>query len=225
MTASQEARIDYHLRELEIARNPECPDRVMPAFAEEDRVILDLGCGIGQTLLVSSGAADGRTLVGLDPDLGCLAYGHRQYSHLRFVNGSGENLPFASGTFDLVVSRVVLPYTHIRATLREIGRVLKTSGKVWLTLHPLSMALDYLGNAARSAELKRVVLGSYVLVNGALLHFFGRQFRFPVDGRYETFQTESGMKRDMKIAGFENVAIRRGRHFLVTGRKASEPVS
>lgn len=220
MALSQE-RIDYHLHELEIAQNPQSPDYLMPAFTDEDRTILDLGCGIGQTLLVAGSSNTGKVLVGLDPDFDSVSYGNGRYPHLSFVNGTGESLPFQSGSFDLVISRVALPYTHIRTTLAEIRRVLKPSGKVWVTLHPLSMALTYLKNALLNFELKRVVLGSYVLLNGALFHLFGRQFRFPVDRRYETFQTESAMAREMRNAGFENIAIKRNRHFLVTARKTA----
>ncbi len=220
MALSQE-RIDYHLHELEIAENPQSPDYVMPAFAEEDRAILDLGCGIGQTLLVAGRSNSGKMLVGLDPDLDSVAYGSGKYPHLSFVNGAGESLPFQSESFDLVISRVALPYTDIRRTLREVRRVLKPSGKVWLTLHPLPMALAYLKKAVLNFEIKRVVLGIYVLANGALFHFLGRQFRFPVDRRQETFQTEAGMTREMRNAGFGNIAIQRNRHFLVTARKTA----
>lgn len=220
MALSQE-RIDYHLHELEIAQNPQSPDHVMPAFTEEDRAILDLGCGIGQTLLVAGSSNSGKMLVGLDLDLESVAYGNGQYPHLNFVNGAGESLPFQSESFDLVISRVALPYTDIRRTLREVRRVLKPTGKVWLTLHPISMALDYLKKALLNLELKRVVLGIYVIANGALFHFFGRQFRFPLDRRYETFQTESGMTREMRNAGFGNIAIQRNRHFLITARKTA----
>jgi ubiquinone/menaquinone biosynthesis C-methylase UbiE len=218
MATSQEARIDYHLRELEIARDPASPDHVMPVFTGEERVILDLGCGIGQTLVVAAGGDRSKVLVGLDPDAAALEYGRKRFSHVHFVNGTAEALPFPAGSFDMVISRVALPYTHIGTTLREVARVMRPAGRLWVTLHSFGMALNYLKNAIFDFKPKRAVLGSYVIANGALLHFLGRQFRFPVDRRYESFQTEAGMRRAARAAGFGNISIRRNRHFLLTAQ-------
>jgi SAM-dependent methyltransferase len=221
MGMSQDARIEYHLRELEIARNPASPDHVMPVITERDRAILDLGCGIGQTLLVAGGRDDGRLLVGLDPDQQALAYGRERFEHLNFVNGAAESLPFQSGLFDLVISRVALPYTDLPLALSEIARVLKPGGRVWLTLHSWSLATRFLSEAVRNFQPKRAALSGYVIANGVCFHLFGRVFRCPVDGRYESFQTEGGMTRALKQAGFGNISARNERHFLITAEKTT----
>ena len=55
--------------------------------------------------------------------------GHRLAPpNIRLVCAAGENLPFADERFDLVFSRVALPYMDINRALREIARVLKRGG-------------------------------------------------------------------------------------------------
>jgi hypothetical protein len=60
-----------------------------------------------------------------------------------------------------------------------------------------------------------------VMLNGAALHLFGRQFDFPGrPGRTEHFQTERGLRRELERAGFTGVSFMHTHdHFLVTARK------
>lgn len=210
--------IAYHLRELEIARNPQSPFHTMPEFSENDQVILDIGCGFGQTFAASK-LERGTLLVGLDIDFEFLSYGHHQFDHINFVNGAAECLPFQSDSFDLVFSRVSLPYTNIPQSLTEIARVLKENGRVWLQLHRFSTTLKELTRSILEFEIKSVVYLIYVIVNGVLFHLFGRQFALPVKGSYESFQTVSGMGRSMKNAGFTEICFLRGRPFICTARR------
>lgn len=211
--------IAYHLKELEIANNPASAHYAMPEFLDTDQAILDIGCGIGQTFVAST-RIHGKLLVGLDINLKCLNYGHRQFDYIAYVNGTAECLPFQAGSFDLLISRVSLPYTNIQRSLSDANRVLKTNGKVWFTLHPFSMAMKHLIGSIRNFEVKGFIHRSYVLVNGLIFHFFGKQFPFIFNKRYESFQTATGMYRAMKHAGFKDIFVgRRGRQFVCTGRK------
>ncbi len=212
-------RIAYHLNELEIARDPASPHRLMPELRGDDRAVLDIGCGIGQTLACLD--AKGKLLVGLDVDLRCLAYGHRLFADLCFVHGAAERLPFRDQAFDLVLSRVSLPYTHIPRALTEIERVLGPDGRVWFALHPLAMAGRDLMNALRRIELRNSVYRTYVVFNGIALHMFGRQFPFLWKRRYESFQSIAGMTKAMRKTGFTDVSFARsGLHLICTARKA-----
>ena len=116
---SKDSPITYHLQELAIARNQKSPFHAMPRFSENDTAILDIGCGIGQTLVASS-LENGKLLVGIDIDLDSLIYGQRQFGYINFVNGTAECLPFQSESFDFVIARVSLPYTNIPKSLGEI---------------------------------------------------------------------------------------------------------
>ena len=86
-------RITYHLRELEIARNPNSEFHYLPEFSKEDLVVLDIGCRIGQTFAAIA-LESATLLVGLDVDLEAQTYGHQQFEHINFVNGTAECLPF-----------------------------------------------------------------------------------------------------------------------------------
>jgi SAM-dependent methyltransferase len=115
--------LDYHLRELAIARDRRDPRRVMPAIEPRHRRILDLGGGAGQTLIAST-LAPGTRAVCADLDLAALALGRRLEGRaLRFVAARGERLPFADGAFDLVTSRhpVTIHWSEITRVLARGG--------------------------------------------------------------------------------------------------------
>src|SRR2546421_12144982 len=127
----------YHVLELQIACNPADTRRVMPKIRPQHRRILDVGCGAGQTL-IASGLAPEVTAIGGDSDARALALGRRLDKRIRFVCAKGESLPLPSNHFDLVISRVSLPYMRRRAALAEMARVLAPGGDAWFVLHPAS---------------------------------------------------------------------------------------
>jgi SAM-dependent methyltransferase len=209
----------YHRCELQIARAPDDPRHIMPPIAERHRHILDVGCGAGQTL-IASGLAPSVFAVGVDIDRGALELGRQLAPDLPFACARGEALPFADATFDLVVSRVALPYMPIARTLAEIRRVLRAGGELWAALHPFGMTVGALAEDIRQLRLRALVQDLYVTINGVALHVSGREFPLPFRRRYESFQTESGMRRILRRAGFERIEIDRSRSFVVTARKA-----
>lgn len=94
-------------------------------------VTLDLGCGAGGVMELFS--SDVARSVGIDPHLSSLRQS-RDVNLLR-ANGDAVALPFASGTFDLVVCSWVLEHVTAPAPVfSEISRVLKVGGHfVFLT--------------------------------------------------------------------------------------------
>src|SRR5690242_7100185 len=113
---------EYHRLELTIASDPQDPRRVLPNVETKHRRILEVGCGAGQTLI---GSSLGKQVlaVGLDTDETAVALGKQLTSTVRFVVGEGESLPFADGSFDLVICRVALPYMRVAKALAEMSRV------------------------------------------------------------------------------------------------------
>ena len=197
----------------------------MPQFSPADRAILDIGCGIGQTF-VAAGLGQDRRLVGLDIDTECLRWARSRFPHIEFIHGNAERLPFPDQSFDLVVSRVTLPYTDIPRSLREIERVLKSGGRAWLTLHSVSKAMKQMKQALRERSIKAVLFQCYVIANGLAFHFFGRLFRFPFNrSRLESFQTERPMRRCLREAGLTDIRVERGRHFVFTASKKGSAAS
>jgi ubiquinone/menaquinone biosynthesis C-methylase UbiE len=190
----------------------------MPAILPKHRRILDVGCGAGQTLIASTLAAD-VVAAGIDIDQEALALGKELTDRVRFVAGSAEALPFADAAFDLVIARVALPLTFVPAAVAEIGRVVAPGGDVWLVLHSLGRTVQLLAGNVRQIQVKRAVYRSYVLANGTFYHLTGRMAPFPSSGRYETFQTDRSIGRELRRAGFGGIRTTRTTHYIVTGTK------
>jgi SAM-dependent methyltransferase len=204
---------DYHLAELKIALDRGDPAHSLPPPMPVACRILDVGCGAGQTLIA---AYPDRISFGLDIDCAALKLGRSLTDRVCFACGAIEALPYREAQFDLVVARVSLPYTNLAASLGEIRRVLKTGGRIWMTLHDFSLVW----NQAKRSGLRGAVFFAYILLNSALFHFTGRQF--PFLGRYESFQTERGIIRALRRNRFDGISIaRRGGIFQVTATVVS----
>jgi len=210
---------DYHQLELAIATDPDDTRRVMPVVATSHGRILDVGCGAGQTLIGSNLSPD-VFAVGIDVDHGALALGKYLNPAIHFVNGRGESLPFKNRFFDLVICRVSLPYMHISRALSEMARVTAVGGDLWLVLHPFSMTAKELRTNLTRLQLKAAVYRLWVLINGFSLNILGKQLHWPGnETHYETWQTSKAMRRALWAAGFDQVRISHGKHFVVTARR------
>lgn len=94
---------------------------------------LDLGCGTGRNLPYY-GRISG--VIGLDPSREALARARRRSPGARLVRAKAEALPFRDGTFETVVSGLVLcSVTSPPAALAEVRRVLARDGEVRLIEH------------------------------------------------------------------------------------------
>lgn len=202
--------IQYHQSELQIALDATHPEHILPPPLPQWAKLLDVGCGAGQTLIA---AYPGRVCAGLDIDAEALEFGRTLTDSVRFVNGRAEAMPFRNGEFDVVIARVSVPYTNVGLCLKEMRRVVRDGGDVWLVLHSFSVAWEQ----ARASGLKGKIFFLYILFNSLCFHLFGWQIPF-VRGKYESFQMESSMRRALAENDFCEVAITRTRHFLVKAR-------
>ena len=193
----------------------------MPKIEPHHRSVLDVGCGAGQTLIASDLSSE-VVAVGVDLDHSALRVGRELDAGLKLTCAKGERLPFRSAIFDLVISRAAMPYMHVERTLAEMSRVLRPGGDLWISLHPASMLFSDLRANLFQLRLRRVLYGLYVIANGVTLHLVGKQFAIPFRrGHYESFQTERGIARALKRAGFADIRIDRSRCFVVAARKQS----
>jgi ubiquinone/menaquinone biosynthesis C-methylase UbiE len=210
----------YHLEELSIAGDPDDPRRVMPPVGENHQRILDVGCGAGQTLIASRLGPE-TVAVGVDVHHPTLSLGKRLNGDIQFVCGKGEALPFKDESFDLIISRVAVPYMQALSAIREMSRVLKAGGDLWVVLHPFRMVVREMVKDLARLRLRRALYQAYVMVNGLALHLFNKEFHMPLRrGRYESFQTSSGMRRNLRDAGFESIKISDDKFFVVTAKKS-----
>lgn len=175
--------------------------------------VLDLGCGDRPAF------ADrklGNIEIGADLEVVCTRF--------PFVACEGSRLPFADAAFDLVISRVTIPYLNIPASLREICRVLVPGGRVWATLHLPRMAWKRIQAAAFRRDFVDAIFQSYALLNCALLTAAPVELPW-LKGNFESVQTPLGITRSLKRAGFESIdteicpAENNRRHFAVSAVK------
>lgn len=198
--------IKYHLSELKLALEAPENGRNHPILYPNDKRVLDIGCGIGQTFMAWTARGykwtprNGRTwFVGIDPDQEAISYGIKNHSaDFTYLLNKAEALPFPTETFDLVFSRVSLPYTNVPVALREIRRVLKTGGRVWMTLHakdrPGRMLKDMVG-------VRSKIYRCIEWLNGHCLQKFG--FLVPIQGRYISWQDTDWMIHQLDSLGIK----------------------
>lgn len=130
--------------------------------------VLDAGCGGGGMPLSLAEEAD--HVIGIDPAERFQAAGvrlgrERGLSNLHFALADGMALPFAAGTFNLVLSHAVIEHVaDAPLYLRECARVLAQRGHVYLSTAP------YLSFAGAHLPRLRVPVPLHLL--------FGRRVAF-----------------------------------------------
>lgn len=163
--------------------------------------VLDLGCGPGQELLPF--AEQTRAVcVGIDiaEELGKIAVpffrdkGYSEQSH--FVRGRGEYLPFADGSFDVVLCRVALPYMNNRLTLAEVARVLAVNGTFLLKIHAPAFYFGMIRQRLGSLNAKQLAYPLICLTASLWHSATGRQLEGGLWHGKEIFQTRSFLKSE-----------------------------
>jgi SAM-dependent methyltransferase len=158
----------------------------------ETRRVLDVGCGAGQEMIPLA-AAD-VSCIGVDVAPGSARVGTRLFAErlpgvrVSFATAVAEHLPFADGSFDVVLCRLAIPYTDNAKALAEMSRVLRAGGLLLLKVHHLRYYLKKLVDGVRRASPLYALHAVRVLVSGTLYHATGRQ---PTGGLLlrESFQT------------------------------------
>ena len=120
-----------------------------------------------------------------------------------------------------VIGKVSRPYVNFPRAIREMARVLRPNGEIWITLHPFKRVLDHMFQSFQKGLWKDVIFRTYVMVNGIALHFGGFTFPFPVNHRTESFQTCRGVRRILRKSGFTDIRISKEDYILVMAKKPS----
>ena len=154
-------------------------EALVRGYLTPDSRVLDLGCGRGG--VVELFWREVRLAAGLDPDSPSLA--EYRAPGMPIIRGVGENLPFASESFDLIVCLWVLEHLkEPEKVFREVRRVLRPGGHfIFLTpnlRNPL-LVLNRLGKALPQLQRRLVP------------RLYGRREAdtFPVQYRANTVQT------------------------------------
>ncbi len=94
---------------------------------------LDVGCGTGALTQTVLGVASPSEVVGVDPSAGFIGYAREQTQDSRasFVVGDAQDLPEETGTFDAVVSGLVLNFVPRQdRAASEMARIARAGGVV-----------------------------------------------------------------------------------------------
>jgi len=102
-------------------------------------VVLDIGCGTGA--LASALSDFGASLIGIEPSLPWVKTARRRFEEKHrdnylFLQGDGANNSLLENSIDYVISLQVLehvPMESAKEIIREIARVLKPGGRVYLS--------------------------------------------------------------------------------------------
>lgn len=97
---------------------------------------LDVGCGAGASTQALLPYVD--RVVGVDPYSGMVKRGALNVPGAYFVQGRFESLPFASASFQLVVTAGAINYADVKLALAETSRVLQPGG--WFAAYDFSAA-------------------------------------------------------------------------------------
>src|SRR6185436_10434246 len=131
--------------------------------------VLDMGCGGGGMPL--SFAEETASVVAIDlidrfRDAGTRLAGEKNLRNIEFLQADGTRLPFAPGSFDVVLSHAVIEHVaDADAYLAEGRRVLKPGGWMYLSTAP------YLSFAGAHLPRLKVPIPLHLL--------FGRRVAFP----------------------------------------------
>lgn len=184
---------------------PVVPAHLAEAVADlELPRVLDIGCGIGQSLFVLA-ARCGASGIGLDVSQQAVNMGrafqsrYLPHTEVDFIQGRAESLPFPGASFDVVLCRLALPYVDNPKSLAEIARVLKPRGVVVLRIHHLRYYLHQFRRGLFSFQFLSLVHALRVLIGGLVYHVTGRQPR--LRGLNETFQTRWQLAKDLAKSG------------------------
>ena len=191
---------------IEAIGKPESFQPVLEPVADRKvERVLDLGCGMGQ-MLYPFIALKGAFGVGIDPTREACRIGQEFYAEralsdrVTFISGKGEDLPFASSSFDVVNCGLALPYMNNARALDEIARVLRPGGILLLRIHHARYYLGDLWQGLLSRRLLDMVHSGRVLAVGTIYHLTNRQPSTRILGN-ETFQTRRLLRRELKRRG------------------------
>ncbi|HEY0264997.1 MAG TPA: class I SAM-dependent methyltransferase [Granulicella sp.] len=209
--------LEYHLNELAVAQDASHQKHQMPPSKLHYKRILDIGCGTGQTIITKNYPPEVEAY-GIDPDAASIEAGKRiAPPNVHLTVGTGEKIPFPDLFFDQVICRVALPYMHIATALSEIHRVLTRGGEAWFLLHPEEMYAKRVSKDLKTRNGKDLLYCSFIYLNSFLANTAGKQLT--IKNRTETFQTEPGIRRALKHAGFTSTTVTHEAFFVAECQK------
>ncbi len=169
---------------------------------------LDLGCGAGLELIPFANEFSSACYgVDIGEELGTI--GRKVFEEngiageLNFVRGSGDEIPFADESFDVVLCRVSLPYMNNETAISEISRVLNKDGILLLKIHSPYFYAGMILDAIQEMQPKKVVYVGICMAASVSYHAFGKRLEGGIWDGKEVYQTENLLKKVLKRNSLE----------------------
>lgn len=108
----------------------------------EGKDVLDVGCGNGYVHLLINDMA--KKITGVDADRETVDKANKRFSgkNMVYYNMTGEKLDFPSRSFDVVISAQSIEHIEDdKKFLREVDRVLKNSGDIFVCVTPNKLSI------------------------------------------------------------------------------------
>lgn len=156
--------------------------------------VLDVGFGGGEEMRAVVGR--GCKVVGIEYDEALAIRGRA--AGLTVCRAAAEHLPFASGSFDGLMCKVVIPYTDEARAIAEIARVLRRGGIGHIAYHGLGYSYRYLFT---ETNWKRRLYGARTIVNTQVYRLTGR--RLPGFWGDTVYQAPASLGHYYRRAGLE----------------------
>ncbi len=102
-----------------------------------NKSVLDIGCGNGRFFELFS--SRGYNVTGVDFSKNLINQAKKRYPWAKAIVTKSEGLPFKDNSFDYVFLLLLLSHTDynsFKKTIREAGRVVKNSGKIFILDEP-----------------------------------------------------------------------------------------
>lgn len=168
--------------------------------------VIDVGCGAGQELLPFV-QMENVTCVGVDVSNTSGKVFNQFFeekdipSRPVFIQSKGEQLPFESEKFDLVICRVALPYMNNRKALKEMARVLRPGGRLLLRTHSPQFYFGMVARRLKDFSLKSLAYPILCFTGGVWHWLVGKRMNIGLLKNKEVFQTTGTIKRDIRETG------------------------
>lgn len=152
--------------------------------------VLDVACGngaltwIADEILNHSGRTRATRITGIDSaaidPFRALGKARTDHPNVRFIgNVAAETLPFPDRSVDLVMSQYGIEYTDIEKSIPEVGRVLKSPGRMAFIVHNAESSV--VRDATMHLEAFRAVMQLRIHDFALDLFELGRRLRTPLE--------------------------------------------
>jgi ubiquinone/menaquinone biosynthesis C-methylase UbiE len=172
--------------------------------------VLDIGCGAGQELLPF--VRQGATGIGIDlmPHSARVGYAMFEKQGFKdkvfFLRGSGENLPFAENSFDVLICRIALMYMQVKPAVKEFARVLRTGGILFLKIHSPAYYWDKFSDGLKKRHFLSSIHAARVLAAGNWYLTTGQQPSNRLTAGGEVFHTRKTLQREFQKFNLEIIS-------------------